>query len=705
MSSYIIKFTNTSGESGTMIADAGFNYTEKLNAINDANIKITGSSTLKRSLVETGSQVFITRNGTLEHHGLVNSVDFLDGGGISVLSQGYETWMAKENGDYAGSPWDNTASATIFTSTIGESNYFTAGTIEAGTNIDFRAYETDSLWNTIMNLRTKTSQDIGIDYTNTEIDILDHKGSSTSVATFNNGIQITNMRVSQSYPLGNDVRVYGKGDGENQIKSDSSTAGQDATSKSTYGIIRKIVRDPSVLTIDEADLLADALVAIYKDPVKIYDFDVINTNQSVVAGDVITLNAPSQGLDNEEVRIVRLERGVRNGNEYLTLQVTNKEYSLLLKNRNEVIAEIEKNARDQQTYMQGTTNVLTFSQQINATSTAPLRTQGNLPASFIEDEAGNLRVNSFTCDYDVDPYRRGVGDASEQDENPSVNGSSEGQGASVNGSSGNAAPSVNGSSSSDTAIVTITSTSFSSVSCSAGSWTNVALRTNANVNPYYSTDLLANFSLRESSGGPEDVYIRIYNTLLSYPVFTMYVENFGSGSSESEQIAINTTGVSFLTGTGTQYLILQVKPITGAISVSGDFEIDALFHSHDDGTYAANSHPHDDGTYAAASHTHADGSYAAELHNHSVAVGDAVSDAGSINATEVDIYVDHWSGSAWVQKHSILNTGKTLDTDVDISNSGTLPDAAGYWRTRIVTDNATADLVNSIMKVKHELDT
>ena len=59
--------------------------------------------------------------------------------------------MAKENGDYAGSPWSSTASATIFNAIIAESNYFTAGTVETGTSIDFRSEVTESLWNTLTN--------------------------------------------------------------------------------------------------------------------------------------------------------------------------------------------------------------------------------------------------------------------------------------------------------------------------------------------------------------------------------------------------------------------------------------------------------------------------------------------------------------------------------------------------------------------------
>jgi len=357
MSNYIIKITNTSSEIGTIIPDVGFSYTDNLNEVNQANIKLSGSSSAKRSLIEMGSIVEIYRGGTLEFKGLIDSVDYLSAGGMSIKSSGWEIWLGKENGDYASSPWSSTASATIFSAVLAEmsqpaSSPFTEGTVDAGTSIDFRAGLTESIWNIISNLSNKTTQDIGIDYINQEIDILDHKGSSTSVATFNTGIQISNLRVTQTYPLGNDVRIYGQGEGETRIISDHTSSGQDATSKTNYGTIRKIVRDPSITTVAEADLLADALVAYYKDPIKIYDFEVLNPSQSIVSGDVITLNAPSQGLSSEDVRVVKIKKGMQGNREVLTYQVTNEAYSRAIKNKDEVLAQIDKNNRDNQTYNQ-----------------------------------------------------------------------------------------------------------------------------------------------------------------------------------------------------------------------------------------------------------------------------------------------------------------------------------------------------------------
>ena len=307
--SFIIDFTNTSNDEGTVIPDGGFFYTDNLNSINRGGFVFSGSGETKRSLIEIGSKVKVYRNGALEFQGLVDDIEFYDGGAMNVQASGFEVWLAKENGAYAGSPWTSTASATIFNALIGESSEFTAGTVEAGTSIDFRAVKSDSLWNVINNLRKKTSQDIGIDYPNLEIDILDHKGNSTSVETLNSGIQIGDVQITKSYPISNKVKVYGQSEGQTRIESDDAQ-GQDAGSQSTYGIINYIINDRTITTVAEANLLANAEVARLKEPRKIYNFSVLNPAKSWISGDVLRINAPSQEVSDEEVRIVQLKKGV-----------------------------------------------------------------------------------------------------------------------------------------------------------------------------------------------------------------------------------------------------------------------------------------------------------------------------------------------------------------------------------------------------------
>jgi len=347
--SYIINFIDTDGNEGSVIADGGFFYTDRLNHINESEFVFSGSGALKRSLIAEGSIVKVKRNGVLEFQGLVDDIEYYSGGAMRVHASGYEVWLAKENGIYANSPWTSTASASIFSEVIGESNYFTAGTINSGTSIDFRANISDSLWNVINNLKMKTTQDIQIDYPNLQVDILNHKGSSSSIETLNSGIQIGDPRVTKSYPIGNKIKVYGQSEGQTRIESDDSK-GQDASSQSTYGVINYIIRDRTITTVAEANLLANAEVARLKDPRKIYSFDVLNPAKDWISGDVITINALSQAVSNEEVRIVEMKRGIKNDEEFLETEVTNKEFSERTKHRDEVIAELDKKSRDSDSY-------------------------------------------------------------------------------------------------------------------------------------------------------------------------------------------------------------------------------------------------------------------------------------------------------------------------------------------------------------------
>ena len=692
MGSYIINVETPSGVTGSVVADIGYNYTEFLNEINEAILKFSGTGSVKRSLLVIGSKVEIKRNGTREFYGQIESIDILDSGGIVAYVSGFEIWLAKENGSYASSPYINVASATINSDIIGESSYFTAGTIDAGTNIDFRVNKGESLWNGISNLKRKTTQDIGIDYVNLEVDILDHKGSSTSVATFNDGINIRNVRVTETYPKGNKVRVYGKGDGNLQI---TATA-EDATSISTYGPITRDITDKSLISTSEAQRLANAERDITKDPTKIYDFEVINPNQSLVSGDVITLNSTDKDLSNEEVRIVAIIRGMRGKSEFLQLQVTNLSYSQLLKRKSKVLAKIEKDNRDLNTYMDGTGNVLTWSRGINAKSGTPQKMSFYIPSGFITDEAGNLRVKSMTLDYDIDPYRRGVASASESDSNPALDGATAAASHVHN-------PADAGHQHSDPLQTSSSYTGMTDQGADLFSGTTLNIGWNNN-------------QLSQSVSGTLDfIYVRvILQTDFNNSDFNAGIRIHVAGNYYINRIHMHAdTGISIRVIRET-----FIFPIFSSISSTVYVDIYSSVNSSYTGwlqVYSANiTHTHtisqhnvDSGTSSISSSNQSPSvTRNTVAHNHSVSVGDGISDGGSVNASEVDIYLDFWNTgtSTWDNKHSILNTGKTLDTDVDITDSGTYPDAAGYWRIRIDPDNASPDYVQGIVKLHHSMD-
>ena len=652
MGNYIVKVTSGS-DVGTVEnqIDIGLRYTDKLNDINEGELKFSGTGAIKRGLLTMGAEVEISRNGDLEFKGIIDKTDSLDAGGQVIHISGFEIRLVQEKGAYANSPWVGEDSVDIAFDIISESNYYTDGIINAGANIDFRLDKAQSLWSALGNLSTKTGQDIQIRYDNDEVNILDHRGSTTSVATLNDGIHIKNIRVSTAYPKGNWVKVYGKGDGENQIESDDAQ-GVDAGSQSTYGIIKQVIIDRSIISVAEANARANIEVPKIKDPLKVYDFEVMNLDADIDTGDVITLNSQDKDLDNEEVRVVGKERGIIGSREYLSLQVTNSAFSTVLKTSNQLLGELQKSSVDSNTYMQGSGNTLTWERGVNAKDSSPLAINFQIPATYIEDEIRSIRINSFTIDYDVDPYKKGVGSASDSGHVHAVSSS------------------------------TTDNMSMPRL-IDDDSWSENLATT---------WDLVKNITIPAGS----------YGFLLVY--FQLFADGWSGIDVTGVKITVDGTpyfqqmGIAYDTTVDPLYMTVMI-PILAVYSSAKTLAISHYSASNED--YEGFIEVFDMDTI----HTHdITALTGTESSTADVSIGDDISDAGSINATEVDIYLDFWNGSAWINKHSIMNTGKTLENDVDVSDSGTYPDAAGLWRIRIATDSADPDYVQTIVKIKHLLD-
>lgn len=719
MANFIIDVTNGS-DKGTINPDAGFRYNINLNQVNEAEIKISGTGANRRGLLTIGATVEIYRDGTLEFKGLIDNTDYFVGGTVVFHASGWEVWLAKENGSYAGSPWTSTASATIFSAIIGESSYFTAGTINAGFSTDFRLTQSQTLYNSLSNLANKTQQDIGVDYINDEIDILDHIGSSSSVATLNEGKEITNLRRSVGYPRGNNILVYGKGDGDNQVEGSAS----DATSISTYGTVTKTVIDRSIITDAEADKLAAAVLAKEKDPPNIYDFELTNPDYGpVTLGDHITLNALDQDVVNEEVRIVGIERGETGPSQYCSLQVTNPSLKTLMRRQNKIIAKLKKDQIDDNSYMQGNTVTNEWGSGINADSTHAAKVGFYVPPEF-ETETGNLEVLWMNVDYDIDPYNNQFGDASFTGSDPQVQNDSGDKDAAVSGNSDTTQAFVAGTSDSFQPGVSGTSGSTTPNSAAGvsvwASYTNdYSIRYNKSLchveenvlgdSEYYTTRVVGLYM--NATGGTvtvdrsmEDANGSSYSS--NYSLGNGSVIYYSQGSSSSG----NTSGYA-------KFWDDNYNCSLAAGTQENIYEHSHSSHTHGDGSYYANSHTHADGSYYAVSHSHADGSYLAASHNHPdgsydinaadlnyISIGDSVSEAGSVNATGATITLEYWNGSSWVTKYTRVFGSDTLKTNVDMTNSGTFPDVDGYWRILITPNSANADFVNAKVRLKFKID-
>jgi len=697
-------------DTNTVYPDAGWRFNKNLNQINEAELKFSGTGEARRSLLKIGSTVTIYKDGTVAFIGLIDNTDYFVGGTVVFHASGHEVWLAKEPGAYAGSPWTGTASATIFAAIIAESTKLSAGTINAGYSMDYRLTTSQTLWNAISNLANKTSQDVSIDYTASpvEISILNHTGSATSVAVLNEGKEITNVRKSEGYPRGNSIIVKGKGDGADQIGATDS----DATSIAAYGTITKTIVDRSIMTTSEATRLAAAELALNKDPPQIYDFDLTNPDYATLnLGDLITLNALDQDVTNEEVRIVGIEEGESGGGQYITLQTTNPALKTLMRTRNKVMGQIIKDQTDNQTYMQGSGNLSQWEGGINAKSTAGLKIRFNVNSRFY-DEAGVKRISALTVDYDVDEYRRGVADATESNKDPSID---------------------NATVSSDDNVSTEVANADTIVSSDnlASTWTTYwdlnnigshgqAIIFHAHVKVYQWDTLGLNAS----------VYVRIKHVDQTdyYPSSTGLrvlrgidedTQNTDSDAHSHGPIAGETyfmysdacsdwDACSTATGSDTHNHSVTIYPnLQGTCTIyvpidpylqDFDVQMDST-DSSGGGALASWFFAY----YVVSQHEHGDGDYKTDNHKHDVSVGDDVSDAGSVNATDVTIYLEQWVTPNWVTRVTVT-PGNTLGLDRDMTSGGTYPNAQGWWRIRIVTNNASPDYVQAVVNIKHEMD-
>ena len=712
---FIINATNRSGEKGTIVPDAGFHYSKNLNEFNEAEIKISGSGVVRRGLMQVGTEIEIIKNGVLDFLGVVDTIDKLDAGTISVHCSGYEFWLGKEKYEGTHSPWDNVASATIFNNIINESNYWNIGSVASGFNTDFRLSQSQSLWNGITNLSTKTQQDVSLNYNNKQISIVNHLGSSTSVATYNDGINISNLRYTEGYPLGNNIVVYGKGDGEAQIKGTAS----DSTSIAEYGKITRPVIDRSVISVSEADRLAEAELKISKNPTEIYDFELNNPYENINLGDVITLNSTDKDISNKLVRIVSIERGETGGNEFCSVQVTNPDYKQMIKTRNKILSGLKKENIDNTTYMQGNTNTLTFEAMINANNTAPLRLGLYIPEYAIKDEIGKIDILKFTMSYEVDKFRSNIGVASETSDeftNAGISNSSQNANHGLNNDSENAGHTI--SNALNPGITNLTSngyiTSRYSQSMTAdNNWRTAGWLLTVGSTPmmFHSINLMINIERFNSGGGycatSQLIRVRLENddTGAYFPDSTgITLMDF---ESVNEGVSGDTFGMTIVAPISwhgdrfrLQYRAAQDNDWVAAniYSMSSGVRV----HSHSN-SLGGGTHTHWN-SLTGGNHTH-NNSFTDVRHDHDVDIDEEVSDGTTINATQISsIRLYHYNGATWDLKHEITNTGKIVDFGLDISNGGQYPDESGYWIVETRTNNSSPDLVKSIVNLKHKMD-
>jgi len=680
-------------ENQTLKNSPSYEYSINMNELNRSVISLEGNTELQNSLLTLGKTIKIFRDGVLDFEGKINSRGNFEGNAKKLLVRGVEEEYVKDNiditivGTDGDGIWNSEDSEDIFLELLDSGGIaFSAGTIETGINLDNKVSTSSSWFNGILNLLGKTGQEKHIDYINKKFEIYNSLGSD-GVDTLNEGVDMKITEFQESEPIAKKILVYGAGDGINQYKATATAVG---FVKGTDNV--KTIRDPTIISDAEAQIRADNELLKSQENIETYQLSISKPyGKNYVIGDTLTINASSFGIKNKSVRIVRVIRGMQGDNEILRIEVTNASNSRTFKNATQRINENVLKSQDNETYEQGSGNTLTFGPTaLNCNSNAPLRMVFSLPENFIKDETGTIRVNEFTVDYDIDPFRSGVGTAE-----LTADGD-------IDGVTIDDAPPIIGETAGEIMLQTISSEAAANVTVLDGS------------------EVIGGLINSFDAGDYEMVFIRmtlVHNdiALNADNVLRWRITRFNSDTQSNEVLitdfrtdwadkeegeVVQVTYAIPLPATDSERIVLRLQG-SDEFDVIAGLSATGLLNDH---THAAGS------SLDAEDHGHSSGSPITGIYldansfNSDFTIGDDVSDAASLNATSVEIFLDWWNGSVWIGKNVLLPTGKTKDTGVDISDGGTYPDAPGFWRVRILPNSADSDLVIGSVNVKHQLE-
>ena len=685
-----------------------FSYAIRINDVNSAEFSFAGMTDFDRTTFAIGNEVQILRDGNLEFLGDVVGQSNFIAGQTKIRIQGREVkGLGKQvidvstmtdDGVYTG-----TQSSTIYSEIVSQSTIFTLGTVESSVATDFKVNKSNSLYNSLKRLAIQLGQEIEVDYDNLEINIRDSLGTSDSF-DFKENVDVTSVKFDLNEPQAKKVIVYGDGAGSTQIKGEATSGGFVA------GDRVEVITDLNIKTTTQANERASAELAVFEQDVKVYDFNINEFDLDINLGDDGTLDAPSSGADDNSVRVIELRRGRSGDSEQLACVVSNLEFNRLLKNRAGQVSALNRDIKEAETADAAGLNITSsgVANAYNVNSNTPLVVGFTVSTDEYKSDGGMPVFDTFSFDYDLDPYKPGAGDIDLTNDSD-VDGASGDTEPAVSGLSGTENPNVSGSTSAEDAggsgwsSGSVASDSFSGPLTGGVNQTDVLSTANIDASLY--SMFVVELTITYNSGNMSVDDIASWKIKIGGSTQIIDFRSEFGAIFEGENLIMNYL-LRSNNAPGTDFKLdwraNENVDVTMSMQVYGF----SKEHSHSDGSLSADNHEHSDGSYIADDHGHTDGSFAVDStdFNNKITFGDEVNQAGSVNGTSVDIFLDYWNGSAWVTKNSVLNTNKTIDEGVDLSAGGTFPDAFGQWRVRMFTNSVDGDYGNGITRLKHEIE-
>lgn len=587
------------------------NYSKPLNGVSTFEVVIAGSDSTDRAEFDTDKAIEIDRNGTTELLGEVHNRSSFQGGGLILTGFGREVELTEDP-----APMVSTARSRVFTATTdnsiiatilsGSSPTWTADVTNstATTLNSFRMTKSQSRWNAIISLIKQSNKDIEVDQTNRTIKLHDSLGSASQFA-FVEGINVGEVVEEKTKPEANTVEVYGKGDGTNQIFGSAGS-----------GNPVKQITDRNIISATAALIRASVYLASITNAVQRFNFAVTNPNQTATLGDAGSLQALSAGV-NLTVNVVRVTRGFNEqGTEFLSLEVTDPNNRIASKNLAETISSQTEQGIQARSSMQGSGNENLFGSGINAKTGQSLKIPFFISSNF-QDEAGNMNISAINVSYDIDPFNNQVGSASFDGTDPQVQQISDNN---------------------DEFSVVSEDDDDVSTGALSNTWTKLKEWLNIAYNGQYITFYIGLYVVDHSDTGLFSVHTRIYNP-------------------DTGEYFPNTTGVRLVRGE---------MPFTTQTADGHTHDVDVTFASSGTIVCAIDPYLYDfevqfkqdiPGETAnvgaqivydvESRHKHDPGAYdinAADLDN--ISISDDIGEASSINASSVNLYLDHYENKA-----------------------------------------------------------
>ena len=660
-------------------------YSRDINDVAYFEAVYGGVDNITRSASQVGNSVEIYDNGVFKIKGTIRKRFLNSGGGIVVRGHGIEREFAKKKcpvdsgkRKVYNDTTDNAIFETLVTSVTGWSAD-TSGSTSVNLN-SFRTTSSMSVWKGIERLRRLTGKDFDIDYSTKTMKLVDKLGNS-DVFVFNEGTEISSVKVTEEEPDATKVVVYGKGDGDSQIEG-SAGSGDD---------IREII-DRNIITESEANQRAQKELEVIQNNIENYSFDILNPNLDIGLGDEGTISSVLIDGAQRAVVITEISKSVDlSGVEKLSVTVTNPEYRRARKSLTNDILESEEETDIDRTSMQGSGNITSFVTSDSINNDKSMFLEFNVGNNFLDD-SGELAIEKLEMDYILDPFIiQGGGTVSESNRSPSLDGNT------ANHKHDPSSPSHNhGTSSTTSGSVNTSGDHNENEAIGLSVFDGSDLPRTAKIPDLGSSvsDMdwaIVTVSVSVKSIGSGDIRLRIRNldanstaydeniNLLEngcFVVTVMFVGNDCFGDDDIEARVYNNSG--------------EVADITLSISVSA-----VVRHTHtvDIGNVS--------GTSASVSDNDRSPSLSGNTssHNHSVSISDGDASVDDINGSSVTIVLQKFDGSSWndVETKTI---NEIFDTDIDWTEHIT----TGLHRFKFNTNNSDFDHSRAVIRIKHLLE-